>query len=68
VAPALQGRSAAVATLLDGNPVTVFTALDVVALEAGMRQLVGHGARARSRCGPSRPRTRPSPPARYATA
>jgi hypothetical protein len=44
VAPALQGRSAAVATLMKGDPVTVFTALDAVALEAGMRQLVGHGA------------------------
>ncbi|MDZ5459359.1 cellulose biosynthesis cyclic di-GMP-binding regulatory protein BcsB [Azohydromonas lata] len=44
VAPALQGRSAAVTTLDKGEPVTVFTALDAAALEAGMRQLVGHGA------------------------
>lgn len=44
VSPALPGRSAAVATLHQGEPVTVFTAPDAASLEAGMRQLVGHGA------------------------
>ncbi|WP_157271546.1 cellulose biosynthesis cyclic di-GMP-binding regulatory protein BcsB [Azohydromonas aeria] len=43
VQPALGGRSAAVTALSGGDPVTVFTALDAAALEAGMRELVGHG-------------------------